>query len=107
MGNLLPALFYYIRACFKSQQELEAENVALRQQLGVARRKSPKRIKVGFWDRMVLVLLYRLSPSVLDAIHIVKPATVVRWHRQGFKAYWRWKSRPRVEGQELTLNCEP
>ncbi len=89
------ALFYYIRACFKSKQELEAENVVLRQQLGIARLRAPKRIRVGFWDRLILVLLYRLSPSVLDAIHIVRPETVVRWHRQGFKAYWRWKSRPK------------
>jgi transposase InsO family protein len=95
MKKLYLALFSYIRACFKLRHELEAENVALRQQLGVARRKGPKRIRIGFWDRVVLVVLYRLSPSVLDAIHIVRPATVVRWHRQGFKAYWRWKSRPK------------
>ncbi len=44
---------------------------------------------------MILVLLYRLSPSVIDAIHILRPETVVRWHRQGFKAYWRWKSSPK------------
>jgi len=88
-------LFYYIRACFKSQQELEAENVVLRQQLGIARLRAPKRIRVGFWDRLILVLLYRFSPSVLDVIHIVTPETVVRWHRQGFRAYWRWKSRPK------------
>jgi len=95
MKNLFLALFYYIRACFKSQQELEAENVLLRQQLAVARLKAPRRIRVGFWDRLIIVLLYRLSPSVFDAIHIVRPETVVRWHRQGFKAYWRRKSTPK------------
>ena len=69
--------------------------MVLRQQLGVVRLKAPKRMRISFWDRVILVLLYRLSPSILDAIHIVRPGTVVRWHRQGFRAYWRWKSRPK------------
>jgi hypothetical protein len=46
-------------------------------------------------DRLVFVWLYRLFPSILNAITVVKPETVIRWHRRGFRAYWRWKSRRR------------
>jgi hypothetical protein len=53
-------------------------------------------------DRLLLVWLYRLYPSLLDAIIIVQPETVIRWHRLGFRAYWRWKSR-HVGGRPLGL----
>jgi hypothetical protein len=46
-------------------------------------------------DRLAFAGLYRLAPGVLDALKIVRPETVIRWHRAGFRAYWRWKSRPR------------
>jgi hypothetical protein len=59
------------------------------------RRKSPKRVTLGSIDRLLLVGLYRLAPGVLDALQIVRPETLMRWHRAGFRAYWRWKSRPR------------
>jgi hypothetical protein len=74
---------------------LEAENLVLRQQLNVLRRKSPARIAFSGFDRMVFAGLYALAPNVLDALKIVKPDTVIRWHRAGFRAYWRWKSRSR------------
>jgi hypothetical protein len=59
------------------------------------RRKSPKRVALNSIDRLLLVGLYRLVPAVLDALKIVSPETLMSWHRAGFRAYWRWKSRPR------------
>jgi len=56
------------------------------------RRKSPKRVRLRNIDRLLLVWLYRIYPSLLDAIIIVQSETAVRWHRRGFRAYWRWKS---------------
>jgi hypothetical protein len=86
----------------------EAEIFVLRQQLLVLTRKSPARVRLRNVDRLVLVWLYRLFPSLLDAIIIVKPETVLRWHRRGFRAYWRWKSRqcggrPRIDGELRAL----
>ncbi len=68
------------------------------------RLRRPKHIRVGFWSRVIIITLYRLCPSVLDFIHIVQPVTLLRWHRQGFRAYWRWKSgrrggRPKVDAE--------
>ena len=54
---------------------------------------SPRRVRLWNIDRLLLVWLYRLCPALLDAIIIVEPETVIRWHRRGFRAYWRWKSR--------------
>jgi hypothetical protein len=56
------------------------------------RRKSPQRLAFTSIDRMVFAGLYRLAPGALDALKIVRPETVIRWHRAGFRAYWRWKS---------------
>jgi hypothetical protein len=81
---------------FKSRARLEAENLLLRQQLNVLMRKLPKRLRLRNSDRLLLVWLYRIFPSTLNAIRIVRPETVIRWHRRGFRAYWRWKSRPGV-----------
>ena len=66
----------------------------LRHQLNVLRRKSPKRMALGNIDRVVLIGLYRLAPKVLEALKIITPETVIRWHRAGFRAYWRYKSHP-------------
>src|SRR5260370_69745 len=79
----------------KSRARLEAENIVLRHQLNVLRRMVRSRTRVGTFDRRILVWLYWLFPSVLTAIAIVKPETVVRWHRDGFRLYWRWKLRSR------------
>jgi transposase InsO family protein len=73
----------------------EAENLVLRHQLNVLRRKAPKRVALGSIDRLLLVGLYRLAPGVLDALKIIRPETLIRWHRAGFRAFWRWKTRPR------------
>src|SRR5580704_3729154 len=78
---------------FKSKSRLEAENVALRRQLVILRRKVRGRVHLTNGDRLFLVQLYRWFPSVLNTITIIRPETLVRWHRAGFRRYWRWKSR--------------
>src|SRR6266566_1989466 len=78
---------------FKSKSRLEAENVALRHQLIVLQRRVSGRVQITNGDRLFLVMLYRWFPSVLKAITIIRPETLVRWHRAGFRRYWRWKSR--------------
>src|SRR6476469_3218039 len=80
---------------FRSRASLQAEILTLRHQLNVLRRKSPQRLTFTSIDRLVFAGLYRLAPGVVDALKIVRPETVIRWHRAGFRAYWRWKSRPR------------
>jgi transposase InsO family protein len=93
------ALFCFVLALltspFKSKSRLEAENAALRHQLIVLRRKLPGRVPLTNTDRWFLVQLYRWFPSVFQVFTIVQPDTIVRWHRAGFRFYWRWKSRPR------------
>ena len=69
--------------------------MVLRHQLNVLRRKSPERTIFRSIDRMLFASLYALAPNVLNALQIAKPDTVIRWHRAGFRAYWRWKSRSR------------
>src|SRR6266513_6117941 len=78
---------------FKSKSRLEAENAAVRHQLIILQRKTRGRVHLTNGDRLFLVHLYRWFPSVLNAITIVRPETLLRWHRAGFRRYWRWKSR--------------
>jgi len=104
MSEWLKQLAHALSLQFKSRARLEAENLALRQQLNVLMRKLPKRLRLTNSDRLLLVWLYRLFPSILAAIRIVRPETVLRWHRLGFRAYWRWKSRsgvgrPSIDGE--------
>ena len=80
---------------FKATSRLEAENAALRHQLIVLRRGVQGRPQLTNNDRLFFIQLYRWFPSVLDAITIIRPETLVRWHRAGFRCYWRWKSCPR------------
>lgn len=80
---------------FKTQARLEAGIVILRHQLNVLRRRALSRPKLTVADRLLFVWLYRLFPSALSAITIIQPETVIRWHRAGFRPYWRWKSRSR------------
>src|SRR5437764_13014307 len=79
---------------FKSKSRLEAENAALRHQVIVLQRRVRGRVQLTNGDRLFLVQLYRWFPSVLNAITIIRPETLIRWHRAGFRRYWRWKSRP-------------
>src|SRR6266436_2631025 len=96
MSDFCRLMWCALIGLFRSRAALEAEILVLRHQLNVLRRKSPKRVALSNVDRLVLVGLYRLGPAVLEALKIVKPETVICWHRAGFRAYWRWKSRPRA-----------
>jgi hypothetical protein len=95
MSDLCRLIWSALIGLFRSRAALEAENLVLRHQLNVLRRKSPKRVVLSSIDRLVFVVLYRLTPGMLDALKIMRPETLMRWHRAGFRAYWRWKSRPR------------
>ena len=78
---------------FRSRAALELKLVALQHQLAVLRRQRPGRPPLSSLDRLLWVLLYRIWPQIIDAMVLVKPATVVEWHRKGFRFYWRWRSR--------------
>src|ERR1700693_5607691 len=80
---------------FKSKSRLEAENAALRHQLIVLRRKVRGRAQLSNNDRWFFVQLYRWFPWILEVVAILRPETLVRWHRDAFRRYWRWKSRSR------------
>src|SRR6476660_2565955 len=86
MVEVLMLLWTALTGLFRSRVRLEAEILVLRQQINVLRRNSPKRFVSWTFDRMVLVGLYRLAPSIVDARAIVRPETVVRWHRAGFRS---------------------
>ena len=79
--------------CFRLRQQLETEILVLRHQLNILRRRAPRRPRLSWADHALFIWLYRRCPRILNAITIVRPETVVRWHRMGFAAYWRWKSR--------------
>ena len=81
---------------FKSRSRLEAENLFLRHQLNIALRRAPPRLRLRGSDRALLILITKLWPSLLGAAKVVQPETILRWHRAGFKLFWRWKSRNRA-----------
>lgn len=76
---------------FRSRTSLAAEILVLRHQVNILRQHSPKRQTFSAMDRLIFAELYRLAPTVLNAFAIVKPETVLKWHRAGFRSYWRWK----------------
>lgn len=96
MFAVLHATAILIANLFKSRRRLEAENLWLRHQLNVALRRAPARRRLGGLDRALLAWMVRLWPDLLDTVQVVKPQTVLRWHRGGFRAFWRWKSRRRA-----------
>src|SRR5215469_4004410 len=93
MGDLLKLICYAVTGLLRSRAALQTEILVLRHQLNVLRRRAPKRVAVRNIDRLVFAGLYRLAPEVLDAVKILEPETIIRWHRAGLR--WRWKSRPR------------
>jgi transposase InsO family protein len=96
MLAILHLLAMFVADLFKSRRRLEAENLFLRHQLNIALRRTPPRLRLRGSDRALLVWTTRIWPNLLDLSQVVKPATILRWHRSGFKAFWRWKSRPRA-----------
>src|SRR5450756_1911330 len=93
MIGLLCLFLDLLAAPFKSKSRLEAENAVLRHQLIVLRRKVQGRLRLTDNDRWFFIQLYRWYPSMLQVLTIIRPETLVRWHRAGFRCYWRWKSR--------------
>jgi transposase InsO family protein len=95
MREICRLIWLALIGSFRLRTSLEAENLLLRHQLNVLRRKSPERLTFRLLDRLIFVGLYRLAPKILDALAIVQPETVIKWHRAGFRLFWRWKSRRR------------
>src|ERR1700693_4011004 len=95
MIAILLALRSLLGSLFKSRARIAAETLLLRHQLNIARRYGPKRAQLSSWDRWGMVWVYRIVPDALNAVSLVHPETVIRWHRQGFRAFWWWKTRSR------------
>ena len=102
MITILSALVSLLSFRFRSRASLELELIALRHQVSVLRRQRPGRARLFCADRLLWVWLYRIWPQALHAIVLVKPATVVEWHRKGFRLYWRWRSRSGHPGRPKT-----
>ena len=96
MSDLVKLLVGLVVDLFRSRSALEAEVLVLRQQIVVLRRVKPGRLQFEGTDRWMLGWVCRLFPNACDALAIVRPDTVLRWHRAGFRTYWRWKSRRRA-----------
>src|ERR1700726_3909373 len=94
MIGLLCFVLAVLASPFKSKLRLEAENAVLRHQLIVLRRRPHGRVRLTNHDRLFFIQLYRWFPSILKVLTIIRPETLVRWHRAGFRCYWRSKSRP-------------
>ncbi len=95
MLAILRLLGMFLADLFKSRARLEAEILFLRHQLNISLRRAPPRVRLRGSDRALLVWMTRLWPKLLGGVQVVQPETILRWHRAGFKAFWRWKSRCR------------
>src|SRR5215813_12256651 len=95
MVDFLRLFVHILAAPLRTQAQLEGEITMLRHQLNVLRRQASTRPRLTTADRLLFVWLCWLFPSLRSAITIVQPETVLRWHRSGFRLYWRWKSRCR------------
>jgi hypothetical protein len=96
MLAILHACGTFILDLFKSRRRLQAENLFLRHQLNIALRRASPRLRLHAADRALLVWMTRVFPELLSLAKVVKPETMLRWHRAGFKTFWRWKSRCRA-----------
>jgi transposase InsO family protein len=103
MLDLCRLIFGMVTDLLRSRVALEAEIVVLRQQINVLRRTRPKRAHFISIDRLILASVCGLFPKVHDALAIVRPDTVIRWHRAGFRSYWRWQSRRRCGRPAVSL----
>jgi hypothetical protein len=89
MQDLCRLIFWIASDLLRSRVALEAEILVLRQQINVLRRANPKRLRFVPIDRLILGGVCRLFPKMYGALAIVRPETVIRWHRAGFRSYWR------------------
>src|SRR2546425_12077879 len=108
MIELFQLTLHIMASLFKPRTKLVAEILVLRQQLNVLRRQVSKRPQLSNNDRFLIVWLYPWFPSVLSAIAILRPETIIRWHRSGFQSYWRERSRkpvgrPRISAELRNL----
>ena len=98
---MLAVLGSLFKTSFKTSAELRLENLALRHQLGVLRRSAPKQVKLTPADRVFWVCLRRVWGDWKSALMIVNPATVIAWHRKGFRLFCSWKIRRGKRGRPL------
>jgi hypothetical protein len=102
MFAIVYLLATFIADLFKSRRRLEVENLFLRHQLNIILRRPPQRLRLRGSDRALMIWMTRRWPNLLALARVVQPATILRWHRAGFRSYWRWKSqgqpgRPRID----------
>jgi hypothetical protein len=107
MIGLLCFALAVLASPFKSTLRLEAENAVLRHQLIVLRRRLHGRVRFTNNDRWFFIQLYRWFPSILQVLSIIRPETLVRWHRAGFLCYWRWNSRPLGGRPQIETELRP
>ena len=100
LSLLISLLTWFLETLFKTQTDLQLENLALRQQLAVYKEKKP-RPKIRNADRFLWVVLHKIWPGWTKALIIVQPDTVVNWHRRGFAFYWKGKSKPKNPGRQM------
>jgi putative transposase len=101
MLSPLTTLLAAFSSIFRSRAALELKNLALRHQIGVLLRSSRKRSKLTSGDRLLCICLSRLWPDWRSALAIVKPETVIAWHRAGFRLFWTWKVRRGQPGRPV------
>ncbi len=99
MHMILTLVLSAVLPSLRDRAALQLELIALRYQLAVLERNRTTRSRLTRFDRFFWVWLYRVWPGCLDTVVIVQPETVIRWHRRGFRLFWRWKSRPRRKGR--------
>ena len=98
MNSVAYSLLFMLRSSVRTRAWMQIEILALRHQLVVLQRQK-KRVRLGAADRLLWVLLSRIWNQWRSALIIVKPETVIAWHRKGFRLYWRWKSRAGKSGR--------
>jgi putative transposase len=96
MSSLFVALFAFVASSFRTRTALQAEILALRHQLAVFQKNAPRRLRFQRSDRLLWVLLSRWWPGGRRSLHVVRPDTVLAWHRRAFAWYWTRKSRRRA-----------
>ena len=103
MRDVLKLIWWGLMGLFRSRASLEVEILVLRHQLNVLRRRAPKRRAFSNQDRLIFAGLYAVAPRILSALAIVEPQTVVRWHRAGFRLFWRWRSQSGIGRPKISL----
>src|SRR6266478_6178748 len=108
MRGMAALVFGWLSSLLKSRRRLQAENLVLRHQVNILRRQAPGRTRLSNPDRLVFVWLYRLCPTVVDAVAIIRPETLIRWHRSGSRSAHRPESaqcRPALAWISQTGGC--